>query len=146
MDGERHVEPRAQGDAGLGVGGAARPQPVVDVQRAHGVAAGDPDREVEQADGVPAAGEQDDRRCAGDEEPAGADAGLDPRGGGRRRAHDARRARKSSSGRERPLSLTSPMWLKASRRWASSTSGRVTSTSPPAARAPTRDATLTALP
>ena len=145
LDGQLDPHARAQVRAEPRVVVALGPQPVVEVQRAYGVRAGDPHRQVEQADRVLAAGEQHDDRRAGDEQPARADPRLD-RGGGGGRAHGARRARKSSSGREKPLSLTSPMWVKASRRSAASTSGRVTSTSPPAARAPTREATLTALP
>ena len=142
MDGERHAEPLAQlaAEALVAVGVVA--QPVVDVQGAHRVGPGDPHGEVEQADGVAPAGEQHHHRPPCAQEPVGADAGLEVH----QWSFSAWRARNSSVDPLKPLRLTSPM--RSNSRWppAASTTGRVTSTSPPAARAPTRAARLTARP
>ena len=55
-------------------------------------------------------------------------------------------ARNSAVASSKPLSLTSPIGWKDSRRPAASATSRVTSTSPPVARAPTREARLTERP
>ena len=142
----RHGRPRAGRRAArtaraqwLGVGRRGVAQAVVDVQRAH--VAGDPHREVEQADRVAPAGEQHDDRAPGPQQALR----RGPRPRGSRRPPPAS-ARNSSVASVKPLSRTSPM--RSNSRWspAASTTGRVTSTSPPAARAATREARLTSRP
>ena len=135
VDVQRHAQPGAQRLAVRGVLGGGVAQAVVDVQRGHRAA--HPQREVEQADRVRPAGEQDEHRGARPQQPLLADPRL--------QAH-ACLARNSSVDSLKPLSLTSPMRSNSRCEPAASTSGRVTSTSPPAARAPTRAARLTARP
>ena len=139
LDVERHAELLAQRCAMGLVAVGLRAQPVVAVQRADVLGSRDPHGDVEQADRVAAAGEQDQHRPARLEQPAGADAREEI-------AHSPSPATNSSVGSLNPFSVTSPIWSK--RRWspAASITGRVTSTSPPAARAATRAARLTARP
>jgi hypothetical protein len=113
-------------------------QAVVDVQRAHVAARSH--GEIEQADRVAAAREQHQHRRAEYEQPAGPDARLDGHG------CSGEVARNSSVGSSKPFIRTSPICRNARWRPAASTTGRVTRTSPPAARALTRDARLTARP
>ena len=139
VDGQRHAEALAERAAERLVLACRVAQPVVDVQRGHGGRARDPHREVEQADGIRAARDEHDDGAAGGEQAAVAHVRLE--------AHaSARPARNSSVDWEKPLSLTSPMCSNRRCGPPSSTSGRVTSTSPPAARAPTRAARLTSRP
>ena len=140
VDGERHAEPLAERAAErlVPVGGVA--QPVVDVQRPDRGRARDAHGEVEQADGVRPARDQHDDGAAG--RAAGRPRARAPRDS----SSSARRARNSSVDCEKPLSLTSPMCSNSRCGPATSTSERVTSTSPPAARAPTRAARLTSRP
>ena len=100
----------------VGVGLGAA-QPVVDVQRADDVG----HVHVEQAGRVAAAREEHEEPHRG-------------------------AARNSSVACSKPLSLTSPIGWKLRWRPAASLTSRVTSTSPPVARAPTRAARLTARP
>ena len=137
VDRQRHAEPLAQRGAVGGVLGGGVAQAVVDVQRAR--RARDPHREVEQADRVRPAGEQHDDRRARAQQALLADERLEAHAG-------TGRARNSSVDSLKPLSLTSPMRSNSRCEPPASTSGRVTSTSPPAARAPTRAARLTARP
>ena len=68
------AEPLAQRGAERRVGVRRRAQAVVAVERADLRDAGDPHREVEQADRVAPAGEQDEHRAARGEQASGADA------------------------------------------------------------------------
>ena len=123
----------------VGVGLGA--QPVVDVQGGDPAGAGDADGEVEQAAGVAAPGEHHDDGTLGAEQAVGADA-LE-----QVVHHSSRwRAVKISVDSLKPLRRTSP--IRSNTRWLSalSTTGRVTSTSPPAERAATREAMLTSRP
>ena len=131
-------------------------QPVVDVQRAHRARRpASSDGEIEQADRVAPAGEQHDDRAPGAQQAALAHAPgdrLDDRAMAigsvaghltpRRRA--ARGTARSAS--VKPFSRTSPIRSNSMWRPALSTIARVTSTSPAAARAATRDARLTSPP
>ena len=139
VDGERHAEALAQRGAVRRVGRRGVAQAVVDVQRAR--------RRRRSAPRGRAGRSSRPRRRAARRPARPAAAGPPPRTA-RLEAHDGSAcvARNSSVDSEKPLSLTSPM--RSNSRWspAASTSGRVTSTSPPAARAPTRAARLTARP
>ena len=134
-DRERHAEAFAQRAAVGLVGVRFRPQAVVDMQRRY--RPGQPDGEIEQRGGVAATGEEDDDTPAD-----------------RSRRHPradvahflAARAFNSSVVSSNPFSFTSPMCSKRRCRPAASRTARVTSTSPPAARATTRAARLTARP
>jgi hypothetical protein len=85
-DVERHGEPVAQRRAVGRVVRGVGPEPVVDVQRAH--VGREPHREVEQADRVAAAGEQDEHRLG--EQATGAHPRLDRRRAGHGSAGRAR--------------------------------------------------------
>ena len=122
-------------------------EPVVDVQRANRAAPSDPDGHVEQAARVAPARIEDDHAAPGGEQPALADpldhttsTPVD---------HDSSspaRAMKISVASRNPFSFTSA--IRSNSRWgpACSTTGRVTSTSPPAERAATREAMLMSRP
>src|SRR5947209_1765548 len=134
---ERHPQPLAQfGAVALVLSGAVA-QAVVDVQDADRGTAADPYREIEQAGGVAATGQQHHDRAAAlqQADPVRADHSS-PRW----------RAMKISVDSLNPFSRTSP--IRSNRRcepdW--STTGRVTSTSPPRERAATREAMLTSRP
>ena len=133
------AEPLAQRRAVGLVRAGLLAQPVVAVQRGDVRGAGDPDGDVEQADRVAAAREQHEHPPAGLQQPGRGDA-LEQVG------HGACPATNSSVGSEKPFIVTSPIWSKLRCGPAASTTGRVTSTSPPAARAATREARLTARP
>ena len=66
------AEPFAQGRAVRRVGAGLLAQAVVEVQRGDVRGPGDPDGDVEQADGVAAAREQHEHRAPGLEQPGGA--------------------------------------------------------------------------
>src|SRR6185312_1362520 len=142
LDAQRLAHRRAV--ALVGVRGGA--QPVVDVQGADRGRSGDLRREIEQAGGVAPAGVHDHHGPALGQQPLGPD-GLHQvaHSGSSRRW----RATNTSVDSLKPLSVTSPMRSKS--RWfpptlATSTTGRVTSTSPPAERAATRLAMLMSRP
>ena len=137
VDRQLHAQPRAQRLAVRRVLGRRVAQPVVDVQR--GRRPGDPHGQVEQAHRVGAAGEQHDDRRARPQQALLADLRLEAHAG-------TGLARNSSVESLKPFSFTSPMRSNSRCAPPTSTSGRVTSTSPPAARAPTRAARLTARP
>ena len=145
LDDERDLEARAERAAGGLVALGLRPQPVVDVQGAHGLAAGHLHGDVEQADRVASPGEQDDDGAAAGEQAARAH----PREEVLRRhppSSSAGWARKSSVEWLNPFRRTSPIGSKARCGPEASTTGRVTMTSPPPARAATREAVLTSRP
>ena len=145
LDDERHLQARAQRAAGGLVALGLGPQPVVDVERAHDPAPGHLDGHVEQADRVAAAGEQDDDGDADGQQAARAH----PREEVLRRhppSSSAARATKSSVEWLNPFRRTSPIGSKARCGPDASTTGRVTMTSPPPARAATREAVLTSRP
>ena len=162
IDPQRNAEPLAQGgDERLG---PIRPraQAVVDVQRTHAGGSAQRHGDVEQADRVAPAGDHrhHDHTLVG--EPRGA-RGVEDRLDRALRGARARRrvagaaivavahgvaacARNSSVGSKKPFNRTSPMSSNPSAPFAASTTGRVTITSPPAARATTRAAWLTSRP
>ncbi len=114
-------------------------QPVVAVQRGDLRGAGDPHGDVEQADRVAAAREQHEHPLPRREQPGRGDA-LEQVG------HGACPATNSSVGSEKPFIVTAPILSKVRCGPAASTTELVTITSPPAARAATREARFTARP
>jgi hypothetical protein len=136
-----HAEPLAQHcDEALVVVGS-RPKAVVDVQRRD--LRIEAQRDIQQANRVSTPGEHHQQRLACRHQ-ATLVRGLE-----RTLAHVAfRTARQSRPGLSKPLSLTSPMPSKRRCRAprTASTTASVTSTSPPRARATTREARLTSRP
>ena len=117
------------------------PEAVVDMQGAHAVRTGDPHGHVQQAGGVATPGEEHEHRPARGEQAIPADL-LD------QVTQSAPRwtAMKISVVSVNPFSLTSAIRSNSRCVPARSTTGRVTRTSPPAERAPTREAMFTARP
>ncbi len=135
---QRHAELGCQLPAMPLVARGALAQGVVHVQRRHGAGTGDFDREIEQTGRVAPAGDEDDNGVTVPQEalrPDHVDHHSSPSW-----------ARNISVDAVNPLSRTSP--IRSNARWepAASTTGRVTSTSPPALRAATREAMLTSRP
>ncbi len=133
---ERHPEPGAQLPNELLVARSPLPQPVVHVQRAHPCLQAH--RDVQQRHRVPAARHQHEQRRSGG----------DQRTGRLEDAHGSRgTTRHSWRGSSNPFSFTCPMPsnTRCAPRTASVTES-VTSTSPPRARATTREARLMSRP
>jgi len=137
---ERDAEPLAELGAVALVGTRRVAQTVVHVQRADMLVPGDPHRQVEQAGRVSATREQHHHGTSRRQQPARAHA--------LQQAHRSARwrAMNTSVGSLKPLSLTSAIRWNSRCDPAHSTTGRVTSTSPAADRAATREAMLTSRP